>query len=169
MNWLCSSGWGDYNCHCLRSLSAPRRPRTDVPNYASGWNSKYWQVYRVLFAALCRRRKGGMLIGNLDREPGHRQLPDRLVSTLLGWTSSTHHLRSLFLTTMAPPTIWLLCKEFIFEHVGHQLLSWTPQSDEIDWPTWVRLAFLNCSNFTPHAGGTWLVVSNRQQTCHRVP
>lgn len=52
-----------------------------APNYASGWNSKYWQVYRVLSTALCGRCKGGMLIGSLHCEPGHWQLPDRLVST----------------------------------------------------------------------------------------
>lgn len=112
-----------------------------APNYASGWNSKYWQVYRALSTALCRRCKGGMLIGNLHCEPGHWQLPDRLVSTLLGWTSSTPHLRSLLPSTMAPLTIWLLSKEFIFEHIWHRLLSWTPQSTEIDCRTWVHLAF----------------------------
>lgn len=126
MNWLCPSGWGDYNCHRFRSLSA-HRPRQMAPNYASGWNSKYWQVYRVLSTALYGQCKGGMLIGSLHCEPDHWQLPDRLVSTLLGWTSFTPHLRFLLPTTIDPLTIWLLGEEFIFEHIWHQLLSWTPQ------------------------------------------
>lgn len=112
-----------------------------APNYASGWNSKYWQVYQVLSTALCGRCKEGMLIGNLHCELGHWQLPDRLVSTLLSWTSSTPHLCSSLPTTMAAMTSRLFCKEFIFEHIWHQLLSWTPHWAEIDCLTWVCSAF----------------------------
>lgn len=167
MNWLCPSGRGDYNCHHLRSsIWVHTVLEQMVRNYASGWNSKYWQVYRVLSTALCRRCKGGMLIGNLHCEPGHWQLPDRLVSTLLGWTSSTPLLSSLLFTTMTTLTICSLTSSVKNSFLNTFDITCCPElpSERNRLAYLGALGFLKLQQF--HSACWWNITRRVQQTAN---